>query len=109
MGSPTLPPSRFGAGYSVGAPPSAPVAASPSASPAGPSVRVNPLAAAAFGAVLLLGPLVIWLTVPMALVARSQITTSGEAGSGLATAALALSSIYLALAMVVGLLLLGAP
>jgi len=123
MADSALPPSRFGAGYTVGAPaqsPAPPAALPPSASLSGPSAGapmagagtaapaadVNSLAAASFVLVLLFGPFVVPLTVPLSLRARSQIVRSGEGGAGLVTATLALSCIYLAAAVVVGVLVL---
>jgi hypothetical protein len=122
MADSMLPPSRFGAGYTVGAQSSAssaPPTASPSAplsaptpgraagapvldgAAAPPGGNVNSLAAAAFALVLLLGPFVVPLTIPMSLFARSQISRTGEGGTGLVKAVLALSCIYLAAGVVV--------
>jgi hypothetical protein len=122
MADPVLPPSRFGAGYTVGASSSAgptPLAASASvsvpapapglAAPAPaidggaalPTTGVNSLAAASFVLVLLLGPFVAPLTIPLSLLARSQISRTREGGAGLVKAVLALSCIYLAAGLVV--------
>jgi hypothetical protein len=117
MADSVLPPSRFGAGYTVGAStpggsaqPGAPVSAptpGPAAAPtvdgaaALPSTGAHPLAVASFLLVLLLGPFVVPLTVPLSLFARSQISRTGQGGAGLVKAALALSCIYLAAGVVV--------
>jgi hypothetical protein len=119
VGDPVLPPSRFGAGYTVGAPAStgpapAPLVQSAAVSHPGAvyshdghsAAGVNALAVVAFVLVLLFGPFVVALTIPMAFVARSQISRSGQSGAGLAKAALALSAIYLAVGAVVLILAL---
>ncbi|SBS75489.1 conserved exported hypothetical protein [uncultured Mycobacterium sp.] len=115
-----LPPSRFGAGYTVGAtPPTAgppvtrapaqpttgPVAAPP---PAGVSSNapISSLALTSFVLVLLMGPFIAPLTIPLSLVARRRIAQTGIGGIGLAKAALAMSCIYLVAAAVVAILIL---
>lgn len=128
MGDPSLPPSRFGPGYTVGPQPVPPVgrpvpATSPQASagwpaaqapahvqtaPAPPSPpappRTNPWAAVAFFLTLFFGTLVIVLTIPMALVVRRHIARTGEGGKGLTTATLLIGCAYLALGVTVGVL-----
>lgn len=106
MGNPVLPPSRFGAGYTAGAPPSQ-AASTPANYPAAPLsavVRTNPLAVAAFVLTLLFGPFLVPATVPVALVARAQNKHSGEGGTALANAALVVSAIYALLGIVVAIL-----
>ena len=132
MADPVLPPSRFGTGYTVGnapaASPSRPPAAvgaavgrrpdDPSRAYPGSSQPIsadgygaidtappaNRLAGVSFVLALLLGPVVAPMTVPMAMVASRQISRSGQGGAGLATAALAISVIYLAFGLtIVGL------
>jgi hypothetical protein len=111
VADPVLPPSRFGAGYTVGAPAAAPAATAPFAF-AGPAIagansvvvpaaRVNRLAVLALVAVLLLGPFVALLTIALSLTAGMQIKRSGQGGAGLAKAALAISCIYLVFGIVV--------
>ena len=129
MGDPALPPSKFGAGYTVGGSASAP--GRPTANPAGtggggptgsqpashstlardpvdavhtadsPNAGMNRLAVAAFLLVLLFGPFGIPLTLPMSHIARYQIGRSGQGGAVLATAAVMLSYAYLAVGLVV--------
>ena len=118
---PPLPPSRFGAGHTVGpqAPavaqplPVAPASALPSPSappqfgaPPAPTDRVNRLAAVSFILVLALGELVAPVTIPMALAAQHQINRSGQPGAGLAKAALLIGLAYLAIGLTVGVLYL---
>lgn len=115
MPNSSLPPSRFSAGYTAGTPPPPPPAllhpaavaqVSPAfappvdAPPTSVVVRINPLAAVSLVLVLFLGPFVAPATLPMGLVARSQISRSRRDGKGLATAAIALSCVYLAAAAV---------
>lgn len=113
----SLPPSRFGAGYTVGgqpasvsipAGPTSPTVASATVTHAGPApgAGMNALAVVSFVLVLLLGPFIAAVTVPMALVARMQINRRDQSGSGLVLATLALSVIYLAFGVVVLLLTL---
>jgi hypothetical protein len=113
----SLPPSRFSAGYTVGAQPASQQAArttaaiTPSPTPvAGPAAgaaapvsaaKVDGLAVSSFVLVLLLGPFVAPVTMPMGFVARSRIARSGGAGQAFATAAVALSCVYFALGVVV--------
>lgn len=116
MADPVLPPSRFGAGYTVG-PPTATGAASaappaalgnPVASPADPArdtsapanAGMNLLAVVAFVLSLLWGPFLVVLTIPMALHARRQIARRHQGGGGLALAALALGAVYLVVGVV---------
>lgn len=122
MADPALPPSRFGAGYTVGpqpatgaAPPGPPAAlGNPGASPADPAhetsapanAGVNLLAVVAFVLSLLWGPFLVVLTIPMALHARRQIARRHQGGGGLALAALALAAIYLVVGLVVVVLAL---
>jgi hypothetical protein len=106
VGNPVLPPSRFGAGYTAGAP-TTQAAAVPAKYPAtsnAPAARTNPLAAASFVLTLLFGPFLVPATVPMALVARAQNKHSGEGGTALASAALVVSAIYALLGAVVVIL-----
>ncbi|QEN11961.1 hypothetical protein ACRDU6_04095 [Mycolicibacterium sp. ELW1] len=56
--------------------------------------------------VLLMGPFIAPLTIPLSLIARRRIAQGGTAGFGLAKAALAMSCIYLAAAAVVVVLVL---
>jgi hypothetical protein len=122
-----LPPSRFGAGYTVGPPAAAPsgryhvtpdtgidagrgiaaVNASHqplSQAPIGwaptvadpPTAGMNPMAVAAFVLALVFGPFVIPITLPMAYVARRQISGSGQGGATLAKAAVLVNLVYLA-------------
>jgi hypothetical protein len=114
MADSPLPPSRFGAGYTVGAaPPSQPPVpgSAVSASSAPPQVsdggavgvavaEFNSLAAAAFLLVLLLGPFVAPVTMPLGLLARRQISQTPQSGGGLATATVAISCAYLAVGVV---------
>ncbi|GAY17817.1 hypothetical protein [Mycobacterium sp. shizuoka-1] len=116
-----LPPSRFGAGYTVGSPPptalpatdgtqlrsQSPTGPAVSSPPAGPATNapISSLALASFVLVLLMGPFIAPLTIPLSLIARRHITQSGSAGAGLAKAALAMSCIYLIAAAVVVVLL----
>ncbi len=119
----SLPPSRFGAGFTVGggsvtpvsaAGPTAsnvsgpPSVAAPAANTVAPTTAkdMNALAVLSFVSVLLLGPLIVVVSIPMALTARTQINRRGQGGSGLVIATLALSVIYLAFGVVVLLLLL---
>ncbi len=118
----SLPPSRFGAGFTVGGPPAGaasavahttPAAGSPSAAvprdgrgTLTPANELNGLALLSFVSVLLLGPLVVVASIPLALIARTQIARRGQSGAGLVIAALALSVIYLAFGVLVLLLLL---
>jgi hypothetical protein len=123
----SLPPSRFGAGFTVGgqtasrASPAAqtfPGAGGPLAPHVGDPVAsggaltsangMNTLAVLSFVSVLLLGPLVVAVSIPMAVIARVQINRRGQSGGGLVIATLALSVIYLAFGVVVLLLLLSA-
>lgn len=102
-----LPPSRFGAGYSVGGTPlpaaSAPTVAVSATSPAAPA-RVNPVAVTSFVAVLILGLVVAPITLPLALAAQHQIRRSGAGGGRLASAAVIISGLYLVVgAVVIGL------
>jgi hypothetical protein len=113
---PALPPSRFGAGYSVGGAPAAPPAR-PTATTAGAAGRdgigppatypalsatgMNRLAVTAFVLVLFFGPFVVLLTLPMAYIARHQINRSGQGGAGLAKAAVLIGYAYLAVGMTV--------
>jgi hypothetical protein len=62
------------------------------------------MALVSFVLVLLLGPLAAAVTLPMSLAARSQIARAGRGGAGLATAALALSCMYLVAGAVVAAL-----
>jgi hypothetical protein len=115
MADPQLPPSRFGAGYVVGSPATAPSATAPTVvAPANPtqpgggpgapmiaSAGVNPLAVAAFGLIVLFGPFAIPLSLPLAYVARAQLTSSSQGGGGLAKAAIALNFVYVAVAATV--------
>jgi hypothetical protein len=117
----SLPPSRFGAGFTVGGAPATPAAtagpvvanvggppsvAAPAAHAAAPTPAsgMNALAVLSFVSVLLLGPLIAVVSIPMALVARAQINRRGQGGSGLVIATLALGVIYLAFGVVVLLL-----
>lgn len=117
MADPLLPPSRFGAGYSVGADPRAgaarttalnssppaharagtigPSPVDPAVATAAPKAEVNLLAVAAFVLTLLWGPFLLIVTIPMALRARAQVTRRRQSGGGLAVAALVLGGIYL--------------
>jgi hypothetical protein len=101
-----LPPSRFGAGYTVGGSPSSPsIGPSPAAPAPATSSTMSPLAVCAFVLVLLLGPFVVPATIPMAAAARGQSRRSAGGGLGLANAALILSGIYAVLGVVVLILL----
>lgn len=112
MIEPRLPPSKFGAGYTAGGVPAAPQVAATIPSASGAAVSSHPLspsanpgvdhvAAAAFVLVVLFGPFVAPLTLPMSYVAGRRIGKSGQSGAGLAKAAKAISYVYLALAVVV--------
>lgn len=115
----TMPPSRFGAGFTVGAPTAGPAASTPPAGSPPPRVvplggaapapaqtdQLNGLALLSFVGVLLLGPLMVAVSIPMALIARAQIARRGQSGAGLVVATLALSVIYLAFGVVVLVLL----
>lgn len=117
MGHPVLPPSKFGAGYTVGAPAAAPAPqatatprhtvsayrlhpSSTSLSPDAPE-STNRLALAAFVMVLFFGLFAVWLTLPMAHIARRQIAQSGQGGAGLAKAAIAVGYCWLAVGVAV--------
>ena len=120
----SLPPSRFGAGFTVGDQPTRPASppsqTSPGVWPPAPTVAapltlgaaaatapdINMLAVTSFASVVLLGPLVVAFSIPMALIARVQINRRGQSGGGLVIATLALSVIYLAFDVVVLLLML---
>lgn len=113
----SLPPSRFGAGYTVGGQPISGLSPAGHASPMvdnavantarpAPAAGMNTLAVVSFVLVLLLGPFIVAITLPMALIARVQINSRGQGGSGLVLATLALSVIYLAFGVVVLLLML---
>lgn len=121
VADPLLPPSRFGAGHTVGPQPpsvaqSLPVAPAPASPPPSappqfgsvpaPTDRVNRLAAVSFILVLALGELVAPVTIPMALAAQQQINRSGQPGAGLAKAALLIGLAYLAIGLTVGVLYL---
>lgn len=116
-----LPPSRFGAGYTVGATP--PTAGSPVTGPlpahstiilgasvpptgASPNAPISSVALASFVLVLLMGPFIAPVTIPLSLLARRRIAQTGTAGAGLAKAALAMSCLYLIAAAVVVVLVL---
>ena len=71
-----------------------------------PAAGMNTLAVVSFVLVLLLGPFIVAVTLPMALIARVQINSRGQGGSGLVLATLALSVIYLAFGVVALLLML---
>lgn len=120
-----LPPSRFGAGYTSGAPPTptavpptaavgpspgghvAPVApavppvgvpAAGGATPGAPSPQAqhtNALAAVALALVLLFGVFAVPATIPMGLVARSQLRRTPGGNAATANAALIIGLIYL--------------
>jgi hypothetical protein len=60
-------------------------------------------------AVLLFGVFVVPATIPMGLVARSQIRQRGQAGAGVANAALAVSGAYSFIAAVAVVLWLPIP
>jgi hypothetical protein len=113
-----LPPSRFGAGYTAGAPTVPPppsgraqahagfgsIGQGQPHGPAGSGPRpaaVDGLAATSLALVLLLGPFVAPFTLPMSLAARARITRGGNGGGGLAAAALTLSCLYLVVAVVI--------
>jgi hypothetical protein len=109
-GDANLPPSRFGAGYTVGGSPGQPPAVpSAGAQVAAVAETINPLAVSAFVLVLLLGPFVVPATIPMAVAARGRSRRSAGAGTGLANAALILSGIYAVLAVVLVTLLFVVP
>lgn len=129
MGDPALPPSKFGAGYTVGGSAS-PAPGRPTAKPAGtggggrtgsqpsphstpahdrvdagrhadsPAGGINRLAVAAFLLVLLLGPFGITLALPMSYIARRQMGRSGQGGAALARAAVTICYLYLAVGLV---------
>jgi hypothetical protein len=116
----SLPPSRFGAGYTVRAAPLPQQAGNPmgavsstaapllgpagaavvNAPPAASTVKVDSWAAVSFILVLLFGPFVAPATLPMGLVARKRISGGTGGGRAFATAAVALSCVYLAAAAV---------
>jgi hypothetical protein len=74
VGNPVLPPSRFGAGYTAGAPTTQAATASAKypGTPSTPVARTNRLAVASFALSLLFGPFLVPATVPMARLARAQ-------------------------------------
>lgn len=104
MAGSALPPSKFGAGFSVGgaaaAPPRPARGISPTASPGSVGPRLNRLAIATFVTALFLGWLVAPFTLPLSIVAKRQIAVSGEGGGALARAATIISGVYLALLVV---------
>lgn len=124
-----LPPSRFGAGHTVGAPtPPAPYASAPPPTPpapyasaprhtsagapppvlASPAQPTNGLAGVAFALAVFLGPLAAPVAIALGVVAQRQSARLGQAGAGLAKSAVFIGAAYLVLAaVVVGLLLLG--
>jgi hypothetical protein len=106
VGNPVLPPSRFGAGYTAGAPTTqaATTSARYPGTPSAQVARTNRLAVASFALSLLFGPFLVPVTVAMALLARAQNKHSGEGGTALANAALAVSAIYTVLGAVVVIL-----
>lgn len=129
VAEPVLPASKFAAGYTAGGPP--PQAALPpvstashqvgtvlgassmtahpgSATVSAPQAELNRLAAVSFLLVVFLGPLVAWLTLPMAYLAQRQTGGNGQGGTGLAKAALVISCAYLALGLAVLFLYLSA-
>ncbi|WP_328354386.1 hypothetical protein OG976_23475 [Mycobacterium sp. NBC_00419] len=55
----------------------------------------------AFALSVAFGSVLFWLTIPMAALAGSRIRKSQQGGAGLARAALVISCIYVALAIVV--------
>ncbi len=96
MAQESLPPSRFGTGYTAGVSHSLPAAASgPVAAP------LDKLAAVTFIAALLLGPLATALTLPLSCVAIRRIGDSQKSGAWLARAALMISGVYLVLGVAV--------
>jgi Domain of unknown function (DUF4190) len=116
---PQLPPSKFTAGYTTGdgvdggaRPPGATsVTHSARASsvaavgaPHPPAGGSNALATASLVAVLLFGVFVVPATIPMGLVARSQIRRRGQSGGGVANAALVVSGAYAFIAVVAAVL-----
>ena len=130
VGEGVLPPSKFDAGYTVSGPPAAPPAPqaattggfppgsgatprqaryqvlSPQAPPGDPDAvaateGTNSLAVAAFVLAMVFGPFAVAVTLPMAYLARRQITQTGQGGAGLATAAVMISYVYLALGVTV--------
>lgn len=100
MADSMLPPGRFGAGYTAGgaARASAPTFAAPASPPTPP---LNRLAVATFGITLVFGLAVALFTLPLSYLACRQIETTGQSGSGLARAAMAISGVYLVIGMVV--------
>jgi hypothetical protein len=112
VADPVLPPSKFVAGYTVGATASAPPTAASASQSAGwqgssgtatvaSPGDLNRLAVFAFVLALFLGWLTAPLTIPLAYKARDQIRRSGQDGASLAKAALVISVIYLTLAITV--------
>ncbi len=95
MADPSLPPSKFGAGFTVGA------GFAPATRSAPASEGANRLAVSAFVTVLVLGIFVAPITFPVSFVAERQIRRSGQKGAGLATAAKIISGIYLLMGLVV--------
>jgi Domain of unknown function (DUF4190) len=106
---PQLPPSRFTAGYtagptanasgqSLGATPVTYPAVTPGVATVSavnpPTQGSNALATVSLVAVLLFGVFVVPATIPMGLVARSQIRQRGQSGAGVANAALVVSAAY---------------
>jgi hypothetical protein len=72
--------------------------------PADPAARgLNPLAVAAFTIAMFVGVLAP-VTGVMGLAAQAQIRSSGQAGAGLARAAVIISGVYLVLGLVVAAL-----
>lgn len=94
MADPPLPPSRFGAGFTVGAD----TATAPRQAVA--PHDANKVALTAFVAVLVLGMFVAPVTFAASFVAERQICRSGQKGAGLATAAKVISAIYLLMGLV---------
>lgn len=111
MGDPALPPSRFGAGHTMGGP----VGLSPAPATSsdhrvsGPEAAVSGagLAAGALILALLMGPLGSPIAVPMAYTARRRIASSSPQAAGLAKAAIFVGYAYLVLGLVVLLMYVG--
>ena len=105
MAEPSLSPSRFSAGYSVGGRTGSevlPPATGPAS--AATSAPVNQFAVIGFVLILILGPFAVPVGVPIALVGQRQIARTGQSGAGLARAALYIGAVYGVIGVVVVLL-----
>jgi Domain of unknown function (DUF4190) len=117
---PWLPPSKFTAGYTVdesgqaprstSMPPATPTPGAAAVGSSNSSARgSNSLAIVSLVTVLLFGVFVVPATIPMGLVARSQIRRRGQSGSSVANATLVVSGAYAFIAVIAVVLWLLIP